>query len=197
MQHANARTASEPKRRAVSRAQVVGNATRRQYAGACERVARGPVARLGLVAEREERLVTAGLGAGARDGEDLVAREVGRLAGPRRLRRVIRREGIDDGVFKAARRRPHLVMSLRVVAKGEAVGAHLPDEIGLVLACEDRHQRLACFVCRTMAGAAHVGGELREGGVMALAGIAGTDDDLDLAFLPDGHIAALERRTGR
>ena len=49
-------------------------------------LARGPVAELGLVAEREERLVAARLGAGARDGEHLVGGHVRALAAARRLR---------------------------------------------------------------------------------------------------------------
>ena len=49
-------------------------------------LARGAVAELGLVAEREERLVAAGLGACARDREHLVGRHERALAAPRRLR---------------------------------------------------------------------------------------------------------------
>ena len=51
-----------------------------------ELLARRPVAQLGLVAEREERLVTAGVAALGGDREHLVGREVAALAAPRRPR---------------------------------------------------------------------------------------------------------------
>ena len=59
---------------------------RRRAPERCELLARRPVAELGLVPEREERLVAAGLGALARDGEHLVGAHVGALAAARGLR---------------------------------------------------------------------------------------------------------------
>jgi hypothetical protein len=59
---------------------------RRLAAELCELLARGPITELGLVSEREERLVAAGLGSGSRDLEHLVGPHVGALAAPRRLR---------------------------------------------------------------------------------------------------------------
>src|SRR5437899_1187080 len=56
---------------------------RRLAAERGELLARDAVAELGLVAEREERLVAAGSGAGAGDRQHLVEREVGTLAPPR------------------------------------------------------------------------------------------------------------------
>src|SRR3989304_4922399 len=53
---------------------------RRLVAEGGELLARGAVAELGLVAEREERLVAARLGAGGRNGEHLVGCHVGTLA---------------------------------------------------------------------------------------------------------------------
>ena len=49
-----------------------------------ELLARDPVAQLGLVAEREERLVATGRGAGPRDREHLLERHERPLAAPRR-----------------------------------------------------------------------------------------------------------------
>ena len=59
---------------------------RRAEAQGGELVAGNPVAMLGLVAEREERLGAAGGGAGARDLEHLLHRQVGPLAPARRPR---------------------------------------------------------------------------------------------------------------
>ena len=67
-------------------------ATRPRYSSvvsqpsAAQLLARDPVAQLGLVAEREERLGAAGRGAGARDREHLVLGQVRALAAPRRPR---------------------------------------------------------------------------------------------------------------
>ncbi len=49
-------------------------------------LAGGAVAQLGLVAQREQRLPAAGLGAGAGDRHHLFGVEIGRLAAPRRMR---------------------------------------------------------------------------------------------------------------
>jgi hypothetical protein len=49
-------------------------------------LARGAVAKLRLIAQREQRFATAGGGAGARQLEHLVQRHVGALAAPRRTR---------------------------------------------------------------------------------------------------------------
>ena len=73
--------------RPVSRAPGRHLAEVLQGGGAAERgelLARHAVAQLGLVAEREERLVAAGGGACAGDGEHLVGRHVAALAAPRR-----------------------------------------------------------------------------------------------------------------
>ena len=51
-----------------------------------QRLARHAVAALGLVAEREQRLVAAGRGAGLRDRQHLVDRQIGRLQVARRMR---------------------------------------------------------------------------------------------------------------
>ena len=59
---------------------------RRAEAERRELLARRPVAQLGLVAEREERLAAAGALAGARDLEHLVDGQVGALAAARRAR---------------------------------------------------------------------------------------------------------------
>src|SRR5205807_8797699 len=59
---------------------------RRLAAERGELLARDAVAELGLVAEGEERLVTADRGAGTRDLQDLVEREIGALAPPWRPR---------------------------------------------------------------------------------------------------------------
>ncbi len=63
-----------------SRYSMVGGAAERG-----ELLARHAVAQLGLVAEREQRLVAAGRGAGAGDGEHLVGRHERALAAARRL----------------------------------------------------------------------------------------------------------------
>ena len=52
---------------------------------AIELVARRPVAKLRLVAEREQRLLAARLVSGARDGAHRVMRQIGRLSGARRM----------------------------------------------------------------------------------------------------------------
>jgi hypothetical protein len=58
---------------------------RRVMAEPRQRLARRAVAQFGLVAQREQRLLAAGLGAGLGDRQHLVAVEIGRLAAPRRM----------------------------------------------------------------------------------------------------------------
>ena len=60
---------------------------RRLVAEASQRVPRRGIAQFGLVAQREESLMTAGGGAGAGDRQHLFGIEINRLARPRRVRK--------------------------------------------------------------------------------------------------------------
>ena len=85
-QHAGVQVRQQPRlleHRLARRAEVL---ERRRAAELGELLARGAVAQLGLVAEREERLAAARRRARPRDREHLVDRHVRALAAPRRLR---------------------------------------------------------------------------------------------------------------
>ena len=119
---------------------------RRLAAELCQLLPRHPVAALGLVTEREQRLPAPGLGACPRDREHLVRRQVGALSPARRLRE---RAVVADVAAQGRQRDEDLgrVRHERSLAGRTEPLRRLEQRLG-----HDRRQRLCVGSAETLAG---------------------------------------------